>query len=88
MSDDGEGLVDASSRLEERMDEIQESRRLARQDGPRLDPERVRALESLRLAKADVERQLAVMVHEARRQQLVSALAEISRRLSDLQPPV
>ena len=85
MSDAGEGLVDASSRLEERMEEIQESRRLAKQRGPRLDPEQVRAIESLRLAKADMERQLAIIVREARRQQLVSALAEINRRLSDLQ---
>ena len=87
MGDSGEGLVDASSRLEERMDEIQESRRLSRQGGPRIDPERVRALESLRLARTDMERQLAVMVHEARRQQLIQALDEINRRLSDLQQP-
>ena len=85
MGDAGEGLVDASSRLEERMQEIQDSRRLSRQSGPRLDPERVRALESLRLAKADIERQLAVSGHAARRQQLVHALAEINRRVSDLQ---
>lgn len=69
------------------MEEIQESRRLARQGGPRLDPEKVRALESLRLAKADFERQLASVTHEARRQQLTHALAEIDRRLADLQPP-
>jgi hypothetical protein len=67
------------------MEEIQESRRLARQGGPRLDPERVREIESLRLAKTDMERQLAISVHETRRQQLVHALAEINRRLSDLQ---
>jgi hypothetical protein len=85
MSDAGEGLVDASSRLEERMQEMQESRLLARQAGPRPDPDRVRALESLRLAKADVERQLSSTVHEARRHQLTNALAEIARRLSDLE---
>jgi hypothetical protein len=84
MGDAGEGLVDASSRLEERMDEIQESRRVARQGRPRLDPERVHAIESLRLAKADMERQLAIIVHQTRRQQLVHALAEIDRRLSAL----
>jgi len=85
MGDAGEGLVDASSRLEERMDEIQESRRLSRRGRPRLDPERVHAIESLRLARADMERQLAIIVHQTRRQQLVSALAEINRRLTDLQ---
>jgi len=85
MGDSGEGLVDASSRLEERMEEVQEARRLARSSGPRLDPERVRALEGLRLAKADMERQLSLVSHAARRQQLTNALDEINRRLSDLQ---
>jgi len=85
MGDAGEGLVDANSRLEERMDEIRESRRLARETGPRVDPERLRAIESLRLAKADMERQLGAVTHEARRQQLTHALAEIERRLADLQ---
>lgn len=84
MGDSGEGLVDASSRLEERMEEVQEARRLARSSGPRLDPERVRALEGLRLAKADMERQLSLVSHAARRQQLTNALDEINRRLSDL----
>ena len=85
MGDSGEGLVDASSRLEERMEEIQESRRLARPGGPRLDPEKVRALESLRLAKTDMERQLSISSQEARRQQQTNAHAEIDRRLADLQ---
>jgi hypothetical protein len=86
MGDSGEGLVDASSRLEERMEEIEESRRLVKQGGPTLDPERIRALESLRLAKIDLDRQLSITVHEVRRRQLASALAEIDRRLRDLQP--
>ena len=66
------------------MEEVQEARRLARSSGPRLDPERVRALEGLRLAKADMERQLSLVSHAARRQQLTNALDEINRRLSDL----
>ena len=85
MGDSGEGLVDANSRLQERMEEIQESRRMAKQGGSRLDPERIRALESLRLAKIDLERQLSMTVHEVRRLHLVNALSEIDRRLSDLQ---
>jgi hypothetical protein len=82
MGDSGEGLVDATSRLEERMEELQESRRKAKQGGSHLDPERARALESLRLAKADLERQLST-AHEARRPQLLSMLAEIDRRLAE-----
>lgn len=85
MSDSGEGLVDASSRLAERMDELEEERRQAQKGAHRPDPEKVRALESLRLAKADMRRQLAAISHEARRQQLTIALAEIERRLADLE---
>jgi hypothetical protein len=85
MGDSGEGLVDASSRLQERMEEIQDSRRMTKQGESRLDPERIRALESLRLAKIDLERQLSMNVHETRRLHLMNALADIDRRLSDLQ---
>lgn len=85
MGDSGEGLVDASSRLQERMEEIQDSRRMTKQGELRLDPERIRALESLRLAKIDLERQLSMTVHAVRRLHLVNALAEIDRRLSNLQ---
>jgi hypothetical protein len=85
MGDSGEGLVDASSRIQERMEEIQDSRRMTQQGESRLDPERIHALESLRLAKIDLERQLSMTVHEVRRLHLVNALAEIDRRLSDLQ---
>jgi hypothetical protein len=85
MSDSGEGLVDASSRLAEKMEEVEEERRQAKNGGPRVNPEKVSALESLRLAKADIRRQLAVISHEVRRQQLTNALAEIERRLADLE---
>jgi hypothetical protein len=85
MGDSGEGLVDASSRLQERMEEIQDSRRRTIQGESSLDPERIRALESLRLAKVDLERQLSMTVHETRRLHLMNALADIDRRLSDLQ---
>ena len=85
MSDSGEGLVDASSRLAERMDELEEERRQARNGAKRVDPVRVAAIESLRLAKADIGRQLASIAHEARRQQLTLALAEVERRLADLE---
>lgn len=85
MSDSGEGLVDASSRLAERMDELEEERRQARNGAKRVDPVRAGAIESLRLAKADIGRQLASISHAARRQQLAMALAEVERRLADLE---
>jgi hypothetical protein len=85
MGDSGEGLVDAESRIQERMEEVQESRRMDKQGGSHLDPDRLRAIESLRLAKIDLERQLSMTVHEVRRLHLMNALAEIERRLGDLQ---
>ena len=45
MSDSGEGLVDASSRLAERMDELEEERRQARNGAKRVDPVRAGAIE-------------------------------------------
>ena len=84
MSDAGEGLVDATTRLAERMEEMEEARRAARRAGPPFNPERVRAFESLRLAKADIQRQQASTTHEGRRHQLASALDEIERRLAAL----
>ena len=85
MSDSGEGLVDASTRLAERMDELEDERRQAKNGARRVDPVRASAIESLRLAKADIGRQLASISHEARRQQLTMALAEVERRLADLE---
>jgi hypothetical protein len=85
MGDSGEGLVDANSRIEERIEEIQDSHHTTKQQGSHLDPERIFALESLRLTKIDLERQLSMTAHEVRRQYLMNALAEIDRRLSDLQ---
>ena len=84
MSDGGEGLVDASTRLAELMDEQEEARRAARHSGPAVDPEWLRATESLRLAKADIQRQLASTTHEGRRRQLAGALDEVQRRLEAL----
>jgi hypothetical protein len=88
MGDSGEGLVDASSRLQERMEEIEENRRKDKQRRLNLNPETIRAMESLRLAKVDLERQLSATVHEARRSYLMNALSDIDRRLTALQDTV
>jgi hypothetical protein len=81
MSDSGEGLVDAEARLQEQID-ARDAERQRRSAGPVKDPEKVRALESLRLARVDLERQLESMTHEVRRTQLKAAIAEIDRRLA------
>jgi hypothetical protein len=84
MGDSGEGLVDASTRIQERMEEIAEAKRKAKQEKSQLKPEQIRELESLRLAKIDLERQLSMTAHEVRRTHLANALADIDRRLRDL----
>jgi hypothetical protein len=80
MSDSGEGLVDAEARLQEQID-AREAERQRRAVGPIKDPEKVRTLESLRLARIDLERQLASTTHAARCAQLTAAIAEIDKRL-------
>ena len=84
MGDAGEGLVDAESRLAERMEEREQEKRRARQAAKGGDPERVRQLESFRLARIEMQRQLDLTTHEARKQQLKQALAELDRRIADL----
>jgi len=84
MGDAGEGLVDAESRLAERMEEREQEKRKARQATKSGDPERARQLESLRLARTEMQRQLDVTTHEARKQQLGQAIAELDRRIKEL----
>ncbi len=84
MGDSGEGLVDAESRLAERMEEREQEKRQARQATPGIDPERARQVESLRLAKTEMQRQLELATHPARKQQLTQAVAEIDKRLKAL----
>ena len=84
MGDAGEGLVDAESRLAERMEEREEEKRKARQAGKGADPERVRQVESLKLARTEMQRQLELTTHPARKQQLTQALTEIEKRIKQL----
>ena len=84
MGDAGEGLVDAESRLAERMEEREQERRNAKQGARGIDPERVRQIESLRLARTEMQRQMESTAHEARKKQLTQAIAEIDKRLAAL----
>jgi hypothetical protein len=83
MGDAGEGLVDAESRLAERMEEREQERRKARQ-AVKGDPEQARQIESLRLARTEMQRQLELATHAARKQQLAQAIAEIDKRIATL----
>jgi hypothetical protein len=86
MGDAGEGLIDAEARLQERMDELEESRKVTRDKGPKVDPEQVRQVESLRLAKIELQRQAEATTHPVRKDQIGHAIAEIDRRLSEVAP--
>jgi len=84
IGDAGEGLVDAESRLAERMEEREQEKRKARLASKAGDPERTRQVESLRLARTELQRQLELTTHAARKQQLGQAIAELDRRLTEL----
>jgi hypothetical protein len=82
MGDAGEGWVDAEARIQERMEELQREKN---QKGGRVvgNPELHRALESLKMARADIERQLNATKHALRKVQLTQALEEIDRRIAE-----
>lgn len=86
MGDAAEGLIDADARLQERMEELEESRKAARDRRPRVDPELARETESLRLARTELQRQLEATTHPARKAQLEAAIAEVDRRLTTVAP--
>jgi len=81
MGDSGEALVDAESRIQERIEELQMARELARKPAAK-NPERARKLESLKLAHKELSRQFEVVRHPARRNQLEAAIADIERQIS------
>lgn len=84
MGDAGEGLVDAESRLAERMEEREEEKKKAKQTKKGGDPEQARQLESCRLARTEMTRQLELATHDARKKQLTQAIAELDRRITQL----
>jgi hypothetical protein len=83
MGDAGEGLIDADSRIQERMEELERERRQSQAGKTVRDPEKVRALESLRLARTELERQLEATTNERRRTQLRQAIEEVDRRMKE-----
>ena len=82
MGDSGEGLVDAEARIQEQMEEREADRRRRAGGQTKIDPEKQRELESLRLARAELSRQATVTTHQVRKQQIAAAIAEIDRRLA------
>jgi hypothetical protein len=82
MGDAGEGLIDQDSRIQERMEEL-ERERTRKQAKTVRDPEKVRTLESLKLARKELESQLTLTTNERRKAQLQQAIAEVDRRITE-----
>ena len=82
MGDAGEGLIDAEARIQERMEDLERERTQKHLRTVR-DPERLRALESLRLARTELERQLGATVQERRKSQIAQAIEEVDRRMAE-----
>ena len=87
MGDAGEGLIDAESRIQERMEELERERSGAR----RRCGDATRGAEGARVARVAaaganraVERQLDATTHERRRAQIAEALAEVDRRMAEV----
>jgi hypothetical protein len=82
MGDAGEGWVDAEARIQERMEELQQEKN---QKGGRVirDPELHRAIQSLKMARADVQKQLNATTHAARKAQLMQALEDLDRKIAE-----
>jgi hypothetical protein len=84
MGDSGEGLVDAEGRIQERMEELQREREQAKR--PRnQNPAKARQLESLKLARTQLTRQLETATQPARKAQLESAVADLDARIAEVE---
>ena len=82
MGDAGEGLIDQDSRIQERMEELERERAKAQVRDVK-NPEAVRAVANLKLARTELERQLALTAHERRRDSIGQAMAELDRRIEE-----
>jgi hypothetical protein len=88
MGDAGEGLIDAEARIQERMEELERERTRQNHGKVVRDPVKVQALESLRLARTELDRQLVATTHERRRAQIGQAIEEIDRRMKGIEDGV
>jgi hypothetical protein len=82
MGDAGEGLIDAEDRFQQWVAEREQQKQ--RKGVASADPERERKLNSLRLAKAELERQRAVTQSPIRQKQIGQALEELDAQLRRL----
>ena len=83
MGDSGEGLVDSEARIQERMDQLKADRENAKK--PKVNnPEQMRKLESLRLARVEMDRQMQSSTNPARKNQIQKAIEDLDRQLEEL----
>ena len=87
MGDSGEGLVDAEARIQERMVELARER-AAGSAKAKGDPAAVSRVESLRLARVDLQRQLSATTHAGFQAARVGALADLDRQLAEAEAVV
>jgi chorismate mutase len=80
MGDAGEGLIDAEDRYQQFVAEREQAKQ--RKGVVGADPERERKLRSLRLAKAELERQQSATTNEIRLEQIRQAIAEVDRQIA------
>lgn len=84
MGDAGEGLVDADARIQERMEQLEAERQQRAGAQQKIDPEKARQVQSLKLARLNLEQQAEAARHPVRKQQIQLAIAEIDKRLGAL----
>jgi hypothetical protein len=82
MGDAGEGLIDAEDRFQQWVAEREQQKQ--RKGVAAADPERERKLSSLRLAKAELERQKTVTQSPIRQKQIAQALDDLELQLKKL----
>jgi hypothetical protein len=84
MGDSGEGLVDAEARIQERMEQLEADKRRSSNNQPKIDPEKAREVQTLKLARLNLVKQAEAASHPVRKQQLQLAMTEIDKRLKAL----
>ncbi len=86
MGDAGEGWIDAEARIQERMEELQRDRSAPKGRIVR-DPTSERAIQSLKLARTELSRQLEKARHAPRKTQITQAIKDLDSRIAELQTP-
>lgn len=82
MGDAGEGLIDAEARIQERMDELERERSARRSKAP-IDPAALSRIESLRLARVDLQRQAGATTHPGLQAVRAQALADLDSQIAE-----